>query len=211
MGNHRYDKAFDLTLHEDLLQLPLRWRRSRRVFVNSMSDLFHEEIPAEFIARVFATMREANWHSFQVLTKRASRLRELCTHLDWPPNVWQGVSVENNDHTKRVDDLRSVQAAIRFLSIEPLLGPIPELPLDGIDWVIVGGESGPQHRAVDPDWVREIRDQCIASDVPFFFKQWGGRVAKSGGRLLDGRLWDEYPAEPQSQRGGWRAHTDGPG
>lgn len=199
MGNPRYENEFVLTLHDDLLDLPLRWRRPRRIFVNSMSDLFHEDVPSDFIVRVFDTMAEAHWHSFQILTKRSFRLRSLSEHLSWPTHVWQGVSVENRKHVERVFDLVQVPAAVRFLSIEPLLGPIPDLPLEGIDWVIVGGESGPGFRSVRPEWVRDIRDQCLAADVPFFFKQWGGRVAKSGGRLLDGKLWDEIPLKEASR------------
>jgi protein gp37 len=159
-----------------------------------MSDLFHEEIPEQFINRAFEVMVEAHWHIFQILTKRSKRLAQLAPHLPWPANVWQGVSVETARYVWRIDHLRQVPASVRFLSVEPLLGPIPTLPLDGIHWVIVGGESGPQHRPVDPDWVRGIRDQCIKEGVPFFFKQWGGRTPKAGGRILDGRVWDEVPA-----------------
>jgi len=193
MGNPRYQNGFAVTLHPDQLSLPLRWPRPRRIFVNSMSDLFHEAVPDDFIFRVFETMETASWHVFQILTKRADRLEKLAPRLPWPRNVWQGVSVENSHYTWRVEHLRSVPSAVRFLSIEPLLGPIPQLPLDGIDWVIVGGESGPNHRPVDPAWVRQIRDRCVDAGVPFFFKQWGGRTPKSGGRLLDGRLWNEMP------------------
>jgi len=194
MGNPRYRSGFAVTLHPDQLTLPLRWRRPRRIFVNSMSDLFHESVPSDYIHQVFEAMAQARWHVFQVLTKRAERLEALAPRLPWPSNVWQGVSVENADYTWRIDHLRAVPASVRFLSVEPLLGPIPSLPLEGIDWVIVGGESGPGHRRVDPDWVGEVRDQCVAASVPFFFKQWGGRTPKSGGRLLDGRTWDEMPA-----------------
>jgi protein gp37 len=161
-----------------------------------MSDLFHEDVPDEFIVRVFETMVEASWHLFQVLTKRADRLASLATNLPWPANVWQGVSVENASCTSRVDHLARVPARVRFLSVEPLLGPIPALPLAAVDWVIVGGESGPRHRPVRPEWVRGIRDQCRTAGVPFFFKQWGGRTAKSGGRELDGRLWSQMPMAP---------------
>jgi protein gp37 len=193
MGVARYRNGFDVTLHSDLLNLPLRWRRPRRIFVNSMSDLFHEAVPAEYIRCVFDTMEHATWHAFQVLTKRADRLAALAPDLPWPSNVWQGVSAESAAHTSRIAYLRSVPASIRFLSIEPLLGPLPELQLEGIEWVIVGGESGPGARPMHPDWARGIRDQCVAGSVPFFFKQWGGPTPKSGGRLLDGRLWDEMP------------------
>ena len=174
--------------------LPLRWRGPRRIFVNSMSDLFHHDVPETFIRRTFEVMVEARWHIFQVLTKRAQRLAELAPRLPWPSNVWQGVSVENARYTFRVADLVKVPAAVRFLSVEPLLGPIPRLPLKGIDWVIVGGESGPGHRPVKLEWIRDIRGQCAASEVPFFFKQWGGPRPTSGGRILDGRLWNEMPA-----------------
>ncbi len=194
MGNPRYRAGFEITLHPDLLSLPLTWKRPRRVFVNSMSDLFHEAVPEWFIRRVFEVMRDAHWHVFQILTKRSARLATLGPRLNWPPNVWQGVSVENERYTSRVLHLRQVPAGVRFLSIEPLIGPIPRLPLDGIHWVIVGGESGPHHRPIDVDWVRQIRDQCLSTGVPFFFKQWGGRTSKAGGRLLDGRTWDEFPA-----------------
>ncbi|MBI2819420.1 MAG: phage Gp37/Gp68 family protein [Acidobacteria bacterium] len=194
MGNPRYRNGFAVTLHPDQLSLPLRWPRPRRIFVNSMSDLFHEAVPDDFIFRVFETMETASWHVFQILTKRADRLEKLAPRLPWPQNVWQGVSVENSQYTWRVEHLRRVPSAVRFLSIEPLLGPILQLPIDGIDWVIVGGESGPNHRPVDPAWVRQIRDRCVDAGVPFFFKQWGGRIPKSGGRLLDGRLWNEMPS-----------------
>ena len=193
MGNPRYTNGFDVTLHADQLELPLRWRKPKQIFVNSMSDLFHEDIPTEFIVRVFDTMNKATWHNFQILTKRSERLVELGPSLEWAPNIWQGVSVESDDYTSRIEHLRKVPASVRFLSLEPLLGPIPKLSVEGIDWVIVGGESGPGHRGIEPQWVREIRDQCRSAKVPFFFKQWGGRIAKSGGRVLDNRTWDEMP------------------
>ena len=164
------------------------------VFVNSMSDLFHEDVPADFIRRAFRIMRQAHWHQFQVLTKRSERLRELAPTLDWPENVWMGVSVENAEYTFRIDGLRSTTAALKFLSIEPLLGSLPDLDLGGIDWVIVGGESGPGARPMAESWVRGIRDQCADANVPFFFKQWGGTNKKKTGRLLDGRAWDQMPA-----------------
>jgi protein gp37 len=194
MGNPRYRNGFAVTLHPDLLTLPLRWRGCRRIFVNSMSDLFHEAVPDDFIRRVFEIMVQAHWHIFQILTKRAERLAELAPKLPWPPNVWQGVSVENARHTWRIIHLQKVPAAVRFLSVEPLLGPIPDLPLDDIHWVIVGGESGPRHRPMDPAWVRHIRDQCLAIGVPFFFKQWGGRTPRAKGRVLDGATWDDMPS-----------------
>jgi len=193
MGNPRYRNGFAVTLHPDQLTLPLRWAQPRRIFVNSMSDLFHEAIPEHFIHQAFEIMAKADWHIFQILTKRAETLVRLAPKLPWPPNVWQGVSVENARYTWRIRDLQQVPATIRFVSVEPLLGPITRLPLDGIHWVIVGGESGPHHRPPDVAWIRDIRDQCVAARVPFFFKQWGGRTQKAGGRVLDGRLWDEIP------------------
>jgi protein gp37 len=196
MGNVRYRDGFKLTLHPDQLTLPLRWKDPRRIFVNSMSDLFHENVPEEFIRRAFEVMAQARHHVFQVLTKRSKRLAELAPRLPWPTNVWQGVSVENARYTSRVADLVKVPAAVRFLSVEPLLGPITDLPLDGIAWVIVGGESGPGHRPIRPEWVRSIRDQCAQAGAAFFFKQWGGRTPKSGGRVLDGHEWSEMPVAP---------------
>lgn len=193
MGNPRYRSGFGVTLHPDLLTLPLRWRQPRRIFVNSMSDLFHEAVPEDFIHRVFEVMADANRHVFQVLTKRSERLATMAPRLRWAPNVWQGVSVESARYMPRIDHLRTVPAAVRFLSIEPLLGPIANLPLDGIDWVIVGGESGPGRRPMAAAWAREIRDQCTQAGVPFFFKQWGGRTPKAGGRVLDHRTWNEMP------------------
>lgn len=193
MGSPRYRNGFAVTLQPDQLTLPLRWRRPRRIFVNSMSDLFHEDVPDEYIRSVFAVMAEARWHIFQVLTKRSERLLELGPSLLWTDNIWQGVSVENASYTWRVAHLHQVSAAVRFLSIEPLLGPIPYLPLDGIHWVIVGGESGGGCREMAASWARQIRDQCEAAGVPFFFKQWGGRTPKSRGRVLDGKTWDEMP------------------
>lgn len=197
MGNPRYRNGFGITLHPDQLDLPLRWKQPRRIFVNSMSDLFHEAIPEDFVRRVFSTMARAHWHIFQVLTKRASRLAELAPDLEWPRNVWQGVSVESADYLDRVKYLRGVPAAVRFLSIEPLLGPMPRLPLQRIDWVIVGGESGPRARAMQLQWAAGIRNQCVAAGLPFFFKQWGGRTPKSGGRALEGRTWDQMPCCPR--------------
>jgi protein gp37 len=193
MGNPRYRRAFLVTLQPDLLQLPLRWRAPRRIFVNSMSDLFHEDVPDDYIARVFEVMGLARWHIFQILTKRSERLARLGSTLKWPANVWAGVSVESARYTKRVFDLQCVPASTRFLSVEPLLGPIANLPLAGIHWVIVGGESGGHRRPMDPDWARQVRDQCLSAKVPFFFKQWGGRTPKANGRTLDGRLWDDVP------------------
>jgi len=177
----------------DALKEPLRWHRPRVVFVNSMSDLFHDGVPSTFIADVFDTMVAANWHSFQVLTKRPERAAKLAHDLPWPANVWLGVSVESAKYLKRIDILRKIPAAIRFLSIEPLLGPLPELDLTGIHWVIVGGESGPLARPMHEDWVRKIRDTCVNAGVSFFFKQWGGVMKRRTGRVLDGRTWDQMP------------------
>jgi protein gp37 len=193
MGQANYANGFDLTLHENMLDRPLRWRKPQRVFVNSMSDLFHKDVPDEFIFRVFDVMRRAHWHIFQVLTKRSERLLDLSPRIDWPPNVWMGVSVENGDYVWRIDDLRQTGAAVRFLSVEPLLGPLDRLNLDGIHWVIVGGESGPGARPMHESWVANIRDQCVAAGVPFFFKQWGGVQKSRTGRTLDGRTWDDLP------------------
>ncbi len=193
MGNRRYRNGFAVTLQPDQLILPLRWRQPRFIFVNSMSDLFHKAVPDDYIQRVFDVMVLANWHVFQILTKRSQRLATLAPHLPWPSNIWQGVSLENASYVWRITHLRQVPAAIRFLSVEPLLGPIPNLPLDGIHWVIVGGESGGGRREMAPEWVREVRDQCLAAEVPFYFKQWGGRTPKSRGRVLDGRTWEEMP------------------
>jgi len=195
MGSRRYRNEFSLTLQADQLELPLKWKKPRMIFVNSMSDLFHERVPDEFIKRVFEVMGRASWHVFQVLTKRADRLAELSPHLTWPENVWQGVTVEHADYLKRVDCLRSVRAAVRFISAEPLLGPLSGINLQGMDWVIVGGESGPGRRPIDPGWIREIRTECESAGTMFFFKQWGGRTPKSGGRELDGRTWDYMPID----------------
>jgi protein gp37 len=190
---HPYEQGFDLRLWPSRLELPLRWRRPRLVFVNSMSDMFHEDVPLDFIQDVYDVMVRAPQHCFQLLTKRHERLADLAPELRWPENLWIGVSIENRRFVKRADYLRRVPAAVRFISAEPLLGPLEGLDLDGIDWLIAGGESGPKHRRIDADWVRELRDRCNAEDVPFFFKQWGGRTSKAGGRLLDGRTWDAMP------------------
>jgi protein gp37 len=178
---------------EEAVDLPLHWRKPKMIFVNSMSDLFHENVSIEFLERIFATMRAASWHTFQILTKRADRLRQVAPLLTWPANVWMGVSVESADYVERIDQLREVDARVRFLSLEPLLGPLPALDFTGIAWVIVGGESGPGAREVRAEWVREIRDQCVAARVAFFFKQWGGVRKSVTGRELDGRIWDEFP------------------
>lgn len=186
--------GFKFTLQPERLQQPLSWRKPSLIFVNSMSDLFHEEMPLEYLREIFQVMTAAHWHVFQVLTKRHERLLDLAPKLDWPANVWMGVSVENQRYTKRVDYLRQVPAHVRFLSCEPLLGPL-KLNLEGIDWVITGGESGPKHRPIDVDWVRSIRDQCGSAGVAFFHKQWGGRTSKSNGRELDGRTHDAMPGD----------------
>jgi protein gp37 len=178
----------------DVLEVPYKWKRSQMIFVNSMSDLFHNDVPPDFIKRVFFVMNETQWHTYQVLTKRAERLEELAELFKWSPNIWMGVSVETADHVDRIDHLRNVPSAVRFLSIEPLLGPLPDLNLDGINWVIVGGESGPKARPMKAEWAEDIRDQCLKANVPFFFKQWGGVQKKKAGRLLDDRTWDEMPS-----------------
>jgi protein gp37 len=196
---HPYEQGFDLRLWPERLDVPLRWRKPRTIFVNSMSDLFHEDIPLDFVDQVFATMRQAHWHTFQILTKRHDRLADLTDRFDWPVNVWMGVSIENRRFVHRADALRAVPAAVRFISAEPLLGPLEGLDLKGIDWLIAGGESGARHRRVDPNWIRELRDSCVRDGVAFFFKQWGGHRPKSNGRDLDGRQWDEYPS-PASRR-----------
>jgi protein gp37 len=193
MGQRNYAGGFALALHEHMLDVPLHWKKPRSVFVNSMSDLFHEDVPIEFIQRVFGVMRRASWHRFQVLTKRSTRLAELAPHIDWPANVWMGVSVERSDYAFRIDHLRQTGARVRFLSLEPLLGPLDTLDLRGIHWVIVGGESGPGARPIHEDWVISIREQCLAAGVAFFFKQWGGVNKKKAGRELQGRAWSQLP------------------
>ena len=195
MNQPRYANGFTVTLQDDLVETPLSWKSPRIIFVNSMSDLFHKHVPDEFIIRCFTVMEQADWHQFQVLTKRPQRLLQLAPKLALPKNVWLGTSVESQDYVERVRILSKVKTAIRFLSIEPLLGPISRLPLRNIEWVIVGGESGPGARAMDPNWVRTIRDRCIRFDVPFFFKQWGGVQKSKTGRVLDGRTWDELPID----------------
>ena len=215
MGSRRYVNGFAVTLHEDALELPLRWREPRRIFVNSMSDLFHASVPTDFINRIFDVMKHASWHQFQVLTKRPGRMAAYITGSALtsrgivrvsvyhgrrvPDNVWLGTSVEDQRVISRIDQLRRVPGPVRFLSCEPLLGPLPDLDLTSIEWVIVGGESGPGHRPIKVEWVRDIRRQCRAARVPFFFKQWGGAMSKSGGRILDGRTYDEMP-RPRADR-----------
>ncbi|RYF59635.1 MAG: phage Gp37/Gp68 family protein [Comamonadaceae bacterium] len=185
--------GFGVTIHPAALDQPRRWRNPRVVFVNSMSDLFHAKVPIGFVRDVFDVMRETPQHTYQVLTKRSLRLSRAAQKLDWPDNVWMGVSVENADALERVNHLREVPAAVRFLSCEPLLGPLDEINLDGIGWVIAGGESGPNYRPMELSWARGIRDACSDAEVPFFFKQWGGRTPKALGRELDGQIWDEMP------------------
>jgi protein gp37 len=194
MGSNRYLNGFEVTLHPDLLDVPRGWRQPRVVFVNSMSDLFHDDIPLAYIQRVFATMRDCPHHTFQVLTKRSERLAKLAPQLPWPPNVWMGVSVEDACVLDRVHDLQRVPAAVRFLSLEPLIGPLDALPLEGIHWAIVGGESGPKARPMRKEWVTSIFRQCRAARVPFFFKQWGGVRKDLTGRELNGRVYDEMPS-----------------
>jgi len=193
MRQPNYADGFKPTLHYHALELPLKWKKPQTIFVNSMSDLFLKGIPIQFIQKVFEVMRRANWHTFQVLTKRAERLFDMSNGLSWSPNIWMGVTVENKNYASRIDYLRETGAFVKFLSIEPLLGPIPNLDLEEIDWVIVGGESGPGARAMKPEWVLDIRDQCCSAGVPFFFKQWGGVNKKKAGRELEGRTWDELP------------------
>ncbi|MHB8467664.1 MAG: DUF5131 family protein [Acidimicrobiales bacterium] len=187
--------GFGLTLHPSALDLPRGWASPRIVFVNSMSDLFHEAVPLDFIRRVFSVVRETPQHTYQVLTKRSRRLRDVAGRLDWPDNLWMGVSIESARYSFRADHLRSDPAAVRFVSVEPMLDAVNRLSLDDIDWVIVGGESGPRARPLEVAWVRHLRDRCVELGVPFFFKQWGGRTPKAGGRLLDGVTWDEMPIE----------------
>jgi len=193
MNNPRYINGFDVTIHEDLISLPLSWKKPQMIFVNSMSDLFHENIPDSFIYKVFQTMVKADWHIFQVLTKRSGRLRELSRKLTWADHIWMGVTVENMKVKHRINDLLHTPAYIKFLSLEPLIGPIQNVDFTGINWVIVGGESGPGARPMDSGWVRNIRDNCLKSDTPFFFKQWGGFNKKKNGRILDGIYWNQQP------------------
>jgi len=193
MGQQNYVKGFDLAIHEGTLELPLQWNSRQNIFVNSMSDLFHKKVPIIFIKKVFDTMNRAKWHRFQILTKRSKRLLEIAPHLPWAENIWMGVSIETEKYVGRIDDLRNTTAYVKFLSLEPLLGPLPKLDLFGIDWVIVGGESGPGARLMREEWVMSIRDQCRKAGLPFFFKQWGGVNKKRSGRLLEGRTWDELP------------------
>jgi protein gp37 len=193
MGNVRYKDGFKLTLHEDLLDAPRKWKKPRVIFVNSMSDLFHKDVPTEFIKRAFETMNECPQHTFQILTKRSGRLKTIANKLEWTPNIWMGVSVEDDRVYQRIHDLREVPAHVRFLSCEPLIGPTEGLPLEGIHWVIVGGESGPGARPMEEAWVRSIKDQCKAAGSAFFFKQWGGVQKHRHGRTLDNKTYDAMP------------------
>lgn len=195
MGQPNYHDGFAVRTHDHMLELPFSWVRPRMVFVNSMGDLFHEDVPIDFVERVFEVMRRTPWHTYQLLTKRAARLGEAASLLPWPENVWMGVTVEDNERLSRVERLREIPSAVKFLSIEPLLGPLPDLNLGGIDWVIVGGESGPRSRRMQQEWVCSIRDACVDRDVPFFFKQWGGVRKKAAGRTLEGHIWDQMPRE----------------
>jgi protein gp37 len=193
IGLPNYVNGFKVTTHEQMLDLPLHWQKPQMIFVNSMGDLFHEDVPESFIMSIFSVMQRASWHRFQLLTKRSDRLASMSNRLDWPPNVWMGVTVETADYTNRIDDLRTTGAAVKFLSLEPLLSPIPDIDLYEIDWVIVGGESGPGARPIESRWVTDIKEQCQSVRVPFFFKQWGGFNKRKNGRILEGRTWDEMP------------------
>jgi len=193
MGVARYKNGFDVTLQPDIIELPKSWKKPRIIFVNSMSDLFHKNVPTSYIRKVFQTMNECPQHVFQILTKRSERMLQVSSKLNWTQNIWMGVTVENNNYTSRINDLIATPAYIKFLSIEPLIGPINNLKLKGISWVIVGGESGPNARPIERKWVTDIRDLCIKKNVPFFFKQWGGINKKKNGRELDNRTWNEMP------------------
>ena len=200
-GMVKYRNGFAVTLHPDALEIPLRWRKPRTIFVNSMSDLFHDDVPDQFVRDIFSVMESAHWHRYQVLTKRPERVAAMNAELPWPSQIWLGVSVESDRYLERINLLRESGAETKFLSLEPLLGPLPDLNLDGIDWVIVGGESGPGARPMDTAWVRDIRDQCIEEEVAFYFKQWGGVFKKRHGRELDGRTWDQMPDFEKSSAG----------
>lgn len=195
MGQANYANGFKLTMHPQSLEKPLGWKKPQVIFVNSMSDLFHKDVTLSFIQCVFDVMKRAHWHQFQVLTKRSERLLELSAYLEWSDNIWMGVSIENKDYIYRIDDLRKTGAKIKFISVEPLLGAMPKMNLKGINWVIVGGESGPGARPLEREWVTGVRDQCLKAKVPFFFKQWGGVQKKKAGRLLDGKTWNQMPVD----------------
>lgn len=198
MGNPRYRNGFRVTLHEDLLDLPKKWKAGRKIFVNSMSDLYHSEVPEAFIARVFAVMNDCPQHTFQILTKRPQRMYQMSARVKWTPNIWQGTSIENNEVAWRADWLRKVPASVRFLSLEPLIGPADEVDFTGIDWVIVGGESGPRHRPIRKKWVNDVLRRCRKEGIAFFFKQWGGRTHAEGGNLLRGKPIQYYPTPRQA-------------
>lgn len=193
MGNRRYKNGFAVTLHPDLLDAPLSWKKPKMVFVNSMGDMFHEDVPLEYIQQVFATMEKASQHTFQVLTKRSSRMADLAAQLPWPKNVWMGVTIESDKYLYRAENLRKTPAVVKFISVEPMIGPVCEIDLQGIDWVIVGGESGAQARTIEKEWAIAVRDKCTASAIPFFFKQWGGSNKKKSGKILEGEIWDQFP------------------
>ncbi|MFH1941652.1 MAG: phage Gp37/Gp68 family protein [bacterium] len=193
MGQPNYKNGFKITLHPHAIEIPLHWKIPQMVFVNSMSDLFHEDVPSSFIIKIFEVMNKAEWHIFQILTKRSHRLSELAPRLNWTPNIWMGVTIESQDYIYRIDNLRTTSAPIKFLSMEPLLGPICNLNLKGIDWVIVGGESGPGARPIEEYWINDILKKCESNYIPFFFKQWGGFNKKKNGRLLKGKTWDGMP------------------
>jgi len=193
MGQYNYRKGFKVVAHDHVLDLPLKWKKPQTIFVNSMSDLFHNDVSAGFIKKVFETMNKTPWHTFQVLTKRAERLARISDQLMWGKNIWMGVSIENSDFRFRINYLRKTKSRVKFISFEPLIDRVGKVNLRGIDWAIVGGESGPKARYMSPEWVADLRDQCLAQKVPFFFKQWGGVNKKKTGRLLDGRTWNEVP------------------
>jgi len=194
MGNKKYKRGFKVTPHYDLIKQPLSWKKPQVIFVNSMSDLFHEDVSDDFVIKMFDTMNQAHWHTFQILTKRSKRLAKIASDLHWSENIWMGVTVETSKQLFRLTDLGNVPASIRFVSMEPLLGHINDFPVDNLDWVIVGGESGPKARPIQESWVIEIRNRCLKHNIPFFFKQWGGVNKKKSGRLLDGKYWDEIPS-----------------
>ncbi|MCX5634384.1 MAG: phage Gp37/Gp68 family protein [Planctomycetota bacterium] len=200
MGQPNYRNGFHVTIHQHMLDLPLRWRSPKKIFVNSMGDIFHQLVPYDFVAESFGIMTKAAQHQFQLLTKRSLRLWQLASDLPWPKNIWVGVTVETADYLERIDHLRQTGAAVKFVSFEPLLGPIPDINLEGINWVIAGGESGPGARPIEVDWVRNIREQCVEQNVPFFFKQWGGVNKKKNGRSLDGRTWNAMPQQALALR-----------
>jgi protein gp37 len=193
IGQAKYRNGFKVTLHPDLLDMPLKWKKPRHIFVNSMSDLFHDDVPLDFILGLFNVMQMAEWHTFQILTKRSERLLDLASKLPWPPNVWMGVTAESPKQIFRMRHLQKIKAAVRFVSMEPLLGPMGEFPVENIDWIIVGGESGPEARSMEKSWAIEIRNRCLQNDIPFFFKQWGGRNRKETGSLLDGKYYHQMP------------------